>query len=374
MHIIHYLLLIHWLLLFSSLIIVSAVIDASWWSSVAQLSTANLLAGSNARPTCLTLQGLSPGQARICELFRDHMPAVGAGAKAAITECQHQFRHQRWNCSTPYGSSYFGPVHKIGSREAAYTYSILSAGVTHEIGRRCRLGLLQSCGCSQAQRPSTVNEKWTWGGCGDNIEYGYRFSRDFIDVREKEEGFPKRSIDHGRSLMNRWNNEVGRRLLKRNTRPKCKCHGVSGSCNMKTCWMQLPTMRQMGAVLLGKYHTARRIQINARGNMQIKSQPGKRDRERGGGRKNRALQTELVFLDDSPDYCIENRTQGTVGTTGRICRKGSHGPESCDFLCCGRGYNSYTKETETKCKCKFQWCCRVVCQTCVNQTQVDICK
>ncbi|VDM17678.1 unnamed protein product, partial [Wuchereria bancrofti] len=54
-------------------------------SSVAQLSTANLLAGSNARPTCLTLQGLSPGQARICELFRDHMPAVGAGAKAAIT-------------------------------------------------------------------------------------------------------------------------------------------------------------------------------------------------------------------------------------------------------------------------------------------------
>ncbi|CAG9531542.1 unnamed protein product, partial [Cercopithifilaria johnstoni] len=85
MRTIHYLLLIYWLLLFPSLIIVSAVIDASWWSSVAQLSTANLLAGSNARPTCLTLQGLSPGQARICELFRDHMPAVGAGAKAAIS-------------------------------------------------------------------------------------------------------------------------------------------------------------------------------------------------------------------------------------------------------------------------------------------------
>ncbi|VDO31121.1 unnamed protein product [Onchocerca flexuosa] len=349
-------------------------LNVNYRSSVAQLSTANLLAGSNARPTCITLQGLSPGQARICELFRDHMPAVGAGAKSAIAECQHQFRNERWNCSTPYGSGYFGPVHKIGSREAAYTYSILSAGVTHEIGRRCRLGLLQSCGCSQAPRPSSINEKWTWGGCGDNIEYGYRFSRDFIDVREKEEGFPKRSTDHGRSLMNRWNNEVGRRLLKRNTRPKCKCHGVSGSCNMKTCWMQLPTMRHMGAILLGKYHTAKRIQINARGNMQIKSQPGKRDRERGGGRKNRALQTELVFLDDSPDYCIENRAQGTVGTIGRICRKGSHGSESCDFLCCGRGYNSYTKETETKCRCKFQWCCRVVCQTCINQTQVDICK
>lgn len=54
--------------------------------------------------------------------------------------------------------------------------------------------------------------------------------------------------------------------------------------------------------------------------MQVKNQPGKRDRGKGGGRQNRALQTELVFLDDSPDYCIENRSQGTVGTTGRMCR------------------------------------------------------
>uniref|UniRef100_A0A914ZGS4 Protein Wnt n=1 Tax=Parascaris univalens TaxID=6257 RepID=A0A914ZGS4_PARUN len=317
----------------------NCVLDASWWSSVAQLSTANLLAGSGPRPMCLHLQGLSPGQARICELFRDHMPAVGAGAKAAIAECQHQFKNERWNCSTPYGSGYVGPVHKLGSREAAFTYSILSAGVTHEVGRRCRLGLLQSCGCSQAAKPSSVSSEWTWGGCGDNVEYGYRFSRDFIDVREKEQGFPKRSSDHGRSLMNRWNNEVGRKLIKRHTRPKCKCHGVSGACNLKTCWMQLPTMRQMGGVLLNKYRTAKRIQINARGNMQIMSQPGKRDRQGGGKRKNRALQTELVFLDDSPDYCRENRAQGTLGTTGRICRRGSAGSDGCDVLCCGRGYN-----------------------------------
>ncbi|VDM29776.1 unnamed protein product [Toxocara canis] len=54
--------------------------------------------------------------------------------------------------------------------------------------------------------------------------------------------------------------------------------------------------------------------------MQIVSQPGKRDRQGTGKRKNRALQTELVFLDDSPDYCRENRAQGTLGTTGRTCR------------------------------------------------------
>lgn len=45
------------------------------------------------------------------------------------------------------------------------------------------------------------------------VEYGYRFSRDFIDVREKEENI-KRSENLGRSLMNRWNNEVGRRVIQ----------------------------------------------------------------------------------------------------------------------------------------------------------------
>ena len=84
-------------------------------------------------------------------------------------------------------------------------------GVSYEIGRRCRLGHLKSCGCSEAAKPANIKEDWAWGGCGDNVDYGYRFSRDFIDVREKEEGF-KRSESNGRSLMNRWNNEVGRRV------------------------------------------------------------------------------------------------------------------------------------------------------------------
>ncbi|KAI1733074.1 wnt family domain-containing protein [Ditylenchus destructor] len=351
--------------------VIEAQLDVSWWSSVAQLSTSNLLAGSNVRPNaCLELKGLSPGQARICELFKDHMPAVGHGAKQAIDECEHQFENHRWNCSTPPEYGLVGPLHKLGTKEAAFTYAILSAGVTHEIGRRCRLGMLKSCGCSEATKPpSGVNEDWTWGGCGDNVDYGYRFSRDFIDVREKEESMKRSAETQGRSLMNRWNNEVGRKILKRNTRPKCKCHGVSGSCNLKTCWMQLPAIRQVGNILQTKYRTARRIQINSRGNMQFEEQPTKQNPIK----KKRSL-TELVYLDDSPDYCRESRQFGTTGTHGRICTKEPGALNSCDLLCCGRGYNSHTEEVVSKCDCKFMWCCQVVCQTCRNITQIHTCK
>lgn len=140
------------------------------------------------------------------------------------------------------------------------------------------MGQLKSCGCLDVSKipkdPSKVPKEvdsddadgeWTWGGCGDNVYYGSRFAREFIDVREKEEkdeDKKKRSETYGRSLMNRWNNEAGRRILKNNLKRKCKCHGVSGSCNMKTCWMQMPSMRQVGDILQEKYKRANRFQVS----------------------------------------------------------------------------------------------------------------
>lgn len=43
---------------------------------------------------------------------------------------------------------------------------------------------------------------WEWGGCSDNIGFGFKFSRDFVDTGER-----------GRTLrekMNLHNNEAGR--------------------------------------------------------------------------------------------------------------------------------------------------------------------
>lgn len=57
-------------------------------------------------------------------------------------------------------------------------------------------------------------------------------------------------------------------VLKRKSATQCKCHGVSGSCNMKTCWQQLPDFRKVGEVLRQKHSRAVRVRINARGNLQ----------------------------------------------------------------------------------------------------------
>ncbi|GIY94959.1 protein Wnt [Caerostris extrusa] len=38
---------------------------------------------------------------------------------------------------------------------------------------------------------------------------------------------------------------------------ECKCHGVSGSCTMKTCWNTLPQFGKTGDYLMRRYHEAK---------------------------------------------------------------------------------------------------------------------
>lgn len=49
-------------------------------------------------------------------------------------------------------------------------------------------------------------------------------------------------------------------IVKNLLRTDCKCHGVSGSCAMKTCWKSLPPFRAIGDVLMKKYNRARYVQ------------------------------------------------------------------------------------------------------------------
>lgn len=84
---------------------------------------------------------------------------------------------------------------------------------------------------------------------------------------------------------------------------------------------------------------------------------------------------DLVYLDDSPNYCDRNLRLGSLGTTGRPCNLTARADlNGCDFLCCKRGYNTHEYIRETKCRCKFKWCCEVQCDTCRERIEQYTCK
>ncbi|CAL1538993.1 unnamed protein product [Lymnaea stagnalis] len=339
-----------------------------WW----QLGVSGLEKWKNpqlfilgAQPTiCTQLKGLSARQVKFCQQYHDHMPSIGRGAKMGIGECQWQFRLRRWNCSTVQDTSVFGPLILIASREAAFTHAISAAGVVHAVSRSCREGDLSSCGCSRARRPKDLNRDWIWGGCGDNIEYGYRFARAFVDAREMERNHPRHSRDLARMLMNLHNNEAGRKAVYNYAKVECKCHGVSGSCALKTCWQQLPSFREIGDRLRDRYDGATEIRFNKRGTKLV----------RKNKRYNKPTKEDLIYLDESPNYCIANPETGSLGTAGRICNRQSQGMDGCNLMCCGRGYNTFKQKLTERCNCKFYWCCYVKCKTCERVVDVNTCK
>lgn len=110
-------------------------------------------------------------------------------------------------------------VPPTGSRETAFTYAVSAAGVVNAMSRACREGELSTCGCSRAARPKDLPRDWLWGGCGDNIDYGYRFAKEFVDARERERIHAKGSYESARILMNLHNNEAGRRVSPAPPRP-----------------------------------------------------------------------------------------------------------------------------------------------------------
>lgn len=69
----------------------------------------------------------------------------------------------------------FTPFFVAGSPEMAFIHALAAAMVTSFIARACRDGQLASCGCSRGSRPKQLHDDWTWGGCGDNLEYAYKW-------------------------------------------------------------------------------------------------------------------------------------------------------------------------------------------------------
>ncbi|VDP89412.1 unnamed protein product [Echinostoma caproni] len=121
---------------------------------------------------------------------------------------------------------------------------------------------------------------------------------------------------------------------------QCKCHGVSGSCEMRTCWRSLPKFRDLGEHLQERFHQAILVDY-----------------------VDKRLVPVDTLTEQSPD----------IGTYGRRCVEDAKGLNSCEYLCCNRGFKRETFVQEERCNCKFQWCCKVICQTCRKTVVVSTC-
>ena len=74
--------------------------------------------------------------------------------------------------------------------------------MAHSVSQACSEGTVYTCSCGHNNPTRHTHRDWEWGGCSDNIKFGYKFSQEFIDVVERGRDL--------RFMMNLHNNEAGR--------------------------------------------------------------------------------------------------------------------------------------------------------------------
>lgn len=127
----------------------------------------------------------------------------------------------------------------------------------------------------------------------------------------------------------------------------------------------MSSFEKIGRFLKDKYENS--IQISDRLKKKLR-------RKEKSQRKIPIGKEDLLYVNKSPNYCVEDQKLGIPGTQGRECNRTSQGPEGCNLLCCGRGYNTHVVRHVERCECKFVWCCYVRCRRCESMTDVHTCK
>lgn len=161
---------------------------------------------------------------------------------------------------------------------------------------------------------------------------------------------------------------------------KCRCHGVSGSCAMRTCWRELPDIETIGHEIKEKYDDS--IQVSVK---ETKAKPTLRSLKEPAD--SHAVPTShLVHLKQSSDYCSfkVNYTKGrscvpnavkssfnmpTNGTTVIV----NTALAACEDLCCTGEFTENSHTSIGTCACRFEWCCEVQCTPCTTITKTYTC-
>ncbi|KRX71219.1 Protein Wnt-11, partial [Trichinella sp. T6] len=358
--------------------------------------------------------GLAGIQTRLCKRHADLMPIIMKSASQSVMVCQQQFKNYRWNCSSVRQVPKLPPDLTKGTREQALVYALSAAAVAHGIAKACSSGTIAYCPCGNAVSGAKFDD-YIRKGCSDNVPYGQKVSKEWTKIKkfkaamrlqqqqqqqqlqQKQQQFqrsrnrnrkrvqsqrsyhddimrymrengnvypyvhkkPKRILLAPRARMNHHNYRVGRNIINHMLELKCKCHGVSGSCNLKTCWKVLPPLIQIGEMLRKKYSRAAEVRwLNGGNSARYNVEPY--------ALVGRVTEDDLVYIRKSPDYCTEDRRVGSIGTQGRTCNATEQSSAGCDSMCCGRGHEIVFEYVISNCRCRYVHCCYVECDRCLR--------
>uniref|UniRef100_UPI00358E8906 proto-oncogene Wnt-1 n=1 Tax=Myxine glutinosa TaxID=7769 RepID=UPI00358E8906 len=341
---------------------------SAWWGIVHSGSVSNRLSPRGSEPLVpdTTLAAMTRRQRRLVRRNPGVLHGLLSAVRGAVRECRWQFRHRRWDCPSGPGPAIFGKILQRGCREAAFIHALASAAVVHSVARACSDGTVASCTCDYRRR-GRGGPDWEWGGCSDNLPFGTRFSRDLSALS----GSARNTRDL-RVLMDQHNEEAGRKTVEAEMRQECKCHGMSGSCALKTCWLRLPHFRSLGDRLKERFDGATHVSNGGKGGNRA-SRSDRASLQPADPSHKTPAQRDLVYLVESPEFCEAEARLGWPGTRGRRCNSSSPGLDGCELLCCGRGWNSYRERVSERCLCTFHWCCTVTCQNCTRLETVHEC-
>ncbi|XP_042858847.1 protein Wnt-9a-like [Penaeus japonicus] len=245
---------------------------------------------------------------RMCTRSPEVAGVMLEAAWVSVVHCQRIMQYERWNCSL--GHSRIMMVKKV-YRETAMLQGLSAAALTHVVARACASGRLTRCSCDESTVTRTENMRvWRWGGCGDNLAYGTRFARRLFvgwtkkRKKTKNAKTSRRSRDF-KSQIDAHNAYAGIKVVQEATKSACKCHGVSGSCTMQTCWPQLPSFTKTSLAIKSLYDSA----VPADANNEV---AGKKKRKRTRSRRE---VTGSLNSSASPDGPVDEEAAGPPPTS-----------------------------------------------------------
>ena len=260
---------------------------------------------------------------------------------------------------------------------------------------------------------------WRWSGCSDNVLYGRRpackararmaldanadaspsmqhaipcsqrarprLPRALAGARVRGERLPRRAASGEEAqplrrascaccVLARARRIPRAQSVREHMQKRCRCHGVSGACEFKTCWVGLPPFDVLGAALKRPLRHAAddraggEARPSAGAATQAQERATHRHRRRARLRGARAATPAALFTpcawnarlaqNKSPTYCERDVSTGAIGTAGRACNATAPHwrADSCAALCCGRGFTKRTEWRVEQCACKFVYC------------------